>query len=510
MRQFALPRFSFPISLGVAALAGCAPVGPDFVPPDAPTVTGYVPGEQPTRTASATAALGGAQRFETGQVASSRWWTGFGSASLDTLVDQALRGSPTLAAAEAALRQASEIHAAQAGSTLYPTVDANLGASRSVFSPASIGQGGGAGRVFNLYNAGVAVHYNLDLFGRNRRVLEALAAQTDFQAFQLAGARLALAANVVTAAFSQAGLAAQIEATEAILREQETELEIARKRFALGAAARTDVLALQTQSEQTRASLPLLRSRLQQTDHLLATLIGQPPAAAEIPRFSLADFSLPAALPVVVPSELVRQRPDIQASMALLHAATAQYDVAVSDLYPQIDLSANLASEALTVGALFGSGSAIWSLAGRLAQPLFNAGLGNAANAAEAAMQVAGAQYQQTVLEALRSVADALRQLDGDARALQAQASAEASARQALDLVQQQYDLGGASYLQLLVAQQQAQRARVLLIAAQAERLADTAALYHAMGGGALAEPVAAQHVGTEHVVQGQPGEGAR
>jgi outer membrane protein TolC len=215
-------------------------------------------------------------------------------------------------------------------------------------------------------------------------------------------------------------------------------------------------------------------------------------------------------LPVVVPSELVRQRPDIQASMALLHAATAQYDVAVSDLYPQINLSANLASEALTAGALFGSGSAIWSLAGRLAQPLFNAGLGNAANAAEAAMQVAGAQYQQTVLEALRSVADALRQLDGDARALQAQASAEASARQALDLVQQQYDLGGASYLQLLVAQQQAQRARVLLIAAQAERLADTAALYHTMGVGALAEPVAAQHVGTEHVVQDQPGEGAR
>jgi outer membrane protein TolC len=125
-------------------------------------------------------------------------------------------------------------------------------------------------------------------------------------------------------------------------------------------------------------------------------------------------------------------------------------------------------------------------------------------------MQVAGAQYQQTVLDALRSVADVLRQLDGDARALQAQATADASARQALDLVQQQYRLGAASYLQLLVAQQQAQRARILLVAAQAARLADTAALYQAIGGGALAGPVEAQRVGTPGVVQGQAGEGGR
>jgi len=503
MQQFDLPRFGLSISLGVAALAGCAAVGPDFKPPAAPTVAGYVPGKQPTQTASAPTALGNLQSLEMGQATPANWWTRFGSARLDDLVARALQGSPTLAAAEAVLRQAREIHAAQAGSTLYPRVDANLSATRSVFNPASTGQRDGAGKVFNLYNAGVAVNYNLDLFGHNRRALEALAAQVNYQDFQLAGARLALSANVVTAAFSQAQLAAQIEATEAILQEQETELGIAGKRLELGAAAKTDVLALQTQSEQTRASLPPLRSRLQQTDHLLAVLSGQAPGAAEIPRFDLTDFALPDTLPLVVPSDLVRQRPDIQASVALLHAATAQYDVAVSDLYPQINLSANLATEALTAGALFGSGSAIWSLAGKLAQPLFNAGLKHAANAAEAAMQEAGAHYQQTVLDALRSVADALRQLDGDAQTLQAQAAAESSARQTLDLVQLQYGLGAASYVQLLIAQQQVQRARIDLIAAQASRLADTAALYQAMGGGVLAKPVAERRLGEGRLAQG-------
>jgi NodT family efflux transporter outer membrane factor (OMF) lipoprotein len=487
MQELDLSRRFLWMLLGFAALTGCTSVGPNFKTPAAPSVAGYLRHTPLTTTASAAAGLGNAQSFVAGQVMPEDWWTTFGAAKLDNLVAQALHDSPTLTAAQAALRQAQQIQKAQAGSTLYPTVDANLGASRSVFNPASVGQSGGSESVFTLYNAGIAVNYNLDLFGGNHRALEALAAQADYQAFQLAGARLTLAGNVVTAAFGQAQLTAQIEATEAILRAQQAQLDIARKRFELGAAAKLDVLTLQAQVEQTRASLPPLRNRLEQADHLLAVLIGQAPGSADIPRFTLADFTLPAQLPLVVPSELVRQRPDILASTALLHAATAQYGVAVSKLYPQIDLSATLGTQALTTGALFGPGSMIWSLAGHLAQPLFNAGLGAAANAAEASLQAAGANYQQTVLQALRSVADALRQLDNDAQALQAQAAADASAQDSLKLVEQQYQLGAASYLQLLTAQQQVQQTRIALIAAQAARLADTAALYQAMGGGRLA-----------------------
>ncbi|MGC2458791.1 MAG: efflux transporter outer membrane subunit [Gallionellaceae bacterium] len=494
MQQFNLPlcKQVLWLLLGSVMLTGCASVGPDFKTPAAPTVANYTRQNLPSVAGSATVRLGGAQSVVTGQAVAPDWWTNFGSTNLDNLVTQALHNSPTLAAAEATLRQARQIYEAQAGSTLYPTVDAKLGASRNEINSATFGQTGNTQTLYNLYNAGIAVNYNLDLFGGNRRALEALAAEADYQDFQLAGARLALAGNVVTTVFGQTQLGEQIAATEAILQAQQDQLDIARRRYDLGAAARTDVLTLETQVEQTRASLPPLRNKLEQAAHLLAMLTGQAPGAADIPRFTLADFTLPTQLPLVVPSELVRQRPDIQASSALLHTATAQYGVAVSNLYPQINLSASLATQALTTGALFGTGSMVWDLAGQLAQPLFNAGLEAGANAAEASLQAAGANYQQTVLQALRSVADALRQLDNDAQALQAQAVADASAQESLNLMQQQYLLGAASYLQLLTAQQQAQQTRIGLIAAQAARLADSAALYQAMGGGILETPGAA------------------
>ncbi len=471
--------------LGAIMLAGCTSVGPDFKAPPAPSVTGYT--REPLQQAEAAEPkLVMAQTLETGQAVAPDWWKEFGSGKLDNLVDQALQNSPTLAAAEAALRQAQQIQQAQAGSTLYPTVSGKLGASRNQTNSAGNGQQGSTQNLYSLYNAGIGVNYSLDLFGGNRRALEALAAQADYQGFQLAGARLALAGNVATAAFGQAQLGEQISATEAILQAQQNQLGIARQRLQLGAVAKADVLALQSEVEQTRAGLPPLRNKLEQADHLLAVLIGQAPGAADMPRFALADFTLPARLPLVVPSELVRRRPDIQASAALLHAATAQYGIAVSNLYPQINLSASVGSQALTTGALFGAGSMIWNLAGQLAQPLFNAGLRAGANAAEASLQAAGANYRQTVLQALRNVADVLRQLDYDAQTLQAQAAADNSAQESLHLMQQQYQLGAASYVQLLTAQQQAQQTRIGLIAAQAARLADSAALFQAMGGGVL------------------------
>lgn len=473
--------------VGSAILAGCTTVGPDFTAPAAPGVEGYTRGKLAAATASAPAPLGEAQRLGSGEPVPPDWWRQFGSPRLDDLVARALAHSPTLTAAEATLRQAQQTYAAQAGSTLYPTVNSRLGASRNQTESSGGGLRNGEGNLYSLYNVGISVSYNLDLFGGNRRFLESLAAQADYQGFQLAAARLALAGNVVTAAFSQAQFAAQVDATDAIIKAQQDQLDIARKRFDLGASARSEVLTLETQLEQNRASLPLLVNRMQQADHLLAVLIGEAPGAVDIPRFALSDFKLPQSLPVVVPSELVRGRPDIQASAALLHVATAQYGVAVASLYPQINLSGALGTQALTVGGLFGPGTLIWALAGQLAQPLFDAGLKSATNAAEASLQAAGANYEQTVLLALRSVADALRTLESDAKALEAQAAADAAAQESLTLVEQQYELGAASYLQLLISQQQARQTRVFLILAQAQRLADTAALYQAMGGGTLA-----------------------
>lgn len=461
-------------------LGGCASVGPDFKQPAAPLATISTPA--PT-VASPGTRLGEAQHFLAGQQVSSNWWLNFGSARLTSYIDQALLNSPGLEAAQATLRQAQQAYAAQAGSNDYPQVNAKLGAQKQGTNNAGMGQAGGE-RVFALYNGGVTVSYNLDLFGGTRRLLESYAAQTDYQQYQLAGARLTLAANVVTTAMMQAQYSAQISASNAILAAQQQQLEIARQCLKLGAVARGDELALQTQVAQTRAAIPPLQNKLDQANHLLAMLAGQAPGALEVPQFVLTDFNLPAELPVLIPSELVRQRPDIQASEALLHAASAQYGVAIANVYPQIGLSANLGSQALAASSLFGAGSMIWGLAGQVAQPLFNAGLKAGARSAEAGFAAAAANYRQTVLQALRNVADVLQALDNDAKTLQAQAAADNAAQAALLLMQQQYQLGGASYLQLLSAQQQAEQTRINLIAAQTQRLTDSAALYQAMGGG--------------------------
>lgn len=463
-------------------LAGCA-VGPDFKRPAVPDVPGYTAAPLPAQTASAPTTLGDAQHFSAGASVSAQWWHGLGSSKLDALIEQAFQASPTLASAKATLRQAQETYAAQAGSTLYPQVDAGTGAQRQRLNPSTLGQVGDA-REFSLYNASIGVHYQLDLAGGSRRALEALAARADYRRYELEGARLTLAANIVTTAITQARLAGQIQATEAILRAQDEQLHLTRERVRLGQAGPDDVLALQSQVEQTRAGLPLLRKQLQQNDHLLAVLAGRAPGAEGLPTFTLEEFTLPSDLPLVLPSELARRRPDIQAAEALLHAANAEYGVAVAKLYPQLNISASLGSQALSTGALFGGGSAVWSLIGQLTQPLFNPGLPAEKRASLAAFDAAAANYQGVVLEALRNVADVLRALDNDAQTLAALATADMAAQGSLESMQRQYAQGAISYVQLLIAQQQAQQNRINLVAGQAQRLVDSAALYQALGGG--------------------------
>ncbi|WP_298433485.1 efflux transporter outer membrane subunit [Ottowia sp.] len=469
-------------SILVGLLAGCA-AGPDFKRPTPPDVSSYTTTPLPVQTASAATGFGDAQRFDVGADVSAQWWRTLNSARLDAWIEQAFLASPTLASARATLRQAQEIYSAQAGSTLYPRVDAGVSAQRQRLDPNMLGQAGEA-REFSLYNASIGVHYRLDLAGGNRRALEALAARADYQRYELDGARLTLAANIATTAIARARLAGQIAATEAMIHAQDEQVKLTRERVRLGHASPDDVLALETQLEQTRAGLPSLRKQLEASEHLLAVLAGQAPGATKVPDFTLDEFRLPSDLPVVLPSELVRRRPDIQAAEALLHAANAEYGVAVAKLYPQLDLSASLGTQALTTGALFGGGSAVWSVLGQLTQPLFDPGLPAEKRASLAALDAAAANYQGVVLDALRNVADALRALDHDAQTLASLAAADAAAHMSLESMDRQYALGTASYVQLLIARQQVQQNRIGLIAAQAQRLADSTALYQALGGG--------------------------
>ena len=477
------PRWPLALLPLAAALAGCA-VGPDFKRPEPPPVSSYTRAPLPAQTESTAGPAGAAQQFASGQEIPEEWWTLFHSEPLDRLIRQALVDSPTLAAAQAALRQAQENLRAEAG-VVSPRIDAGFSGERQRFSFAAIGQPNAPSTVFNLYNASVAVTYSFDVGGGWRRELEAMRAQVDFQGYQLRGAHLALTANIVTGAIREASLRAQMQALSEIEALQQKALDILEQQFKLGGARRTDVLAQRAQLVQTRAAQPPLEKELAFVRHQLAVLVGQMPSQADLPEFTLDALQLPARLPVTLPSELVRQRPDILAAEALLHRASAQVGVATANLYPRITLSGSYGSLANSTADLFRPNTSVWNVGASILQPLFHGGeLTARRRAAIAAYDQTAAQYRETVLRAFQNVADVLRALEVDARMLRMQAEAASVARDTLELTQKEFRYGASNYLNLLNAERQYQQTRISLVQSQAQRYADTAALFQALGGG--------------------------
>ncbi|MGH8191320.1 MAG: efflux transporter outer membrane subunit [Rhodanobacteraceae bacterium] len=468
------------------ALSGCA-VGPNFREPAPPAVDRFTPAALPAATVSAATPGGDAQRFLEGRNVPERWWTTFDNAELDRRVEAAFAHSPTIASAQAALRQAQE-NARAAGGSLFPSLDASAGANRgNAIGTQGTGSVAGApgSRPFTIYNAGVSVGYVFDLFGGVRRGIEAQQAQDDYQRAQLDATYLTLAANVVTASLQEASLREQVHATEQIVGSLRKELDIAEKQQAIGAKSLTDTLAVRTQLATASVALPSLRQQLAATQNQLATYLGVTPAQLDLKPVTLAGVTLPTDIPVSLPSTMVAQRPDIRAAAAQLHAATAGVGVATANLLPQITLSGTAGSAALKSGDLFSAGAGAWSVGLNLLQPLFHGGeLVHKKRAAEAGMDQALANWQQVVLTAFQNVADSLQALEYGAESLRALGSAEHDASKLLSLTRSQYRVGAVGYLNLLSAEQSYQQARIALIQARAARLADTAALYAALGGG--------------------------
>lgn len=473
-----------PLVLATAlVLAGCA-VGPDFRTPPAPSVQAYTSEPLPATTAAANVPTGDAQRFLEGAGVPARWWTNFANDELDRRVERALAHNSSVAAAQAALRQAQEgVHAARGA--LFPAIDARAGALRENANAAGLGDTGVSAPPFTLYNASVGVSYTLDLFGGVRRGIEAQQAQADLQRFQLEGTYLSLAANVTTTSVREAALREQIRATEEIEAIFREELGLIEQQHEIGAKSLADVLAARSALASTSAQLPPLRQALAQTQTQLAVYLGHYPVESELAALELAALKLPTDVPLSLPSTVARQRPDIRVAESALHAAAAQVGVATANLYPQITLSGSLGTQALHSGDLFGAGSKAWSIGANLLQPLFHGGsLRAQKRAAEAGFDKAAADYRTTVLTAFQNIADSLHALELDADGLKAQAAAEQAAARTLALVRFQYKDGATGYLQVLDATRQYQLARIALIQARAARLADTAALYAALGGG--------------------------
>ncbi|MEA2946341.1 MAG: hypothetical protein QOI40_1671 [Alphaproteobacteria bacterium] len=467
--------------IAIVLLAGCA-VGPDFVPPLAPNVTGYTPEPLGARTESAATRGGESQRFVRDLDLPGQWWTLFHSKPLNSLVDKALAANPDLQAAQAALRVAKENVYAQQGA-LFPSLDANFNGIRQ--KPPIGGPGDSDAPTFNLFTGQLNVAYSPDVFGGTRRSIEALAAQADAQRFQLEATYLTLTSNLAGAAVQEASLRGQIAATQTIIKIETDLLNLLRHQRELGQIAEADVVAQEAALAQVEQTLPPLQKQLAQQRNLLAALSGGFPSDRLTQRFELASLRLPRDLPVSLPSKLVQQRPDIRAAEANLQSASAQIGVAIANRLPNITLTATTGSTALAVDQLFTPGNGFWNVAGSATQPILHGGtLLHRELAAKAAFDQAAAQYRSTVIMAFQNVADALRAIQSDAVALQKAVASEHAAGRSLEITRRRMELGDINYLALLNAQQTYQQALINLALTKALRYADTVALFQALGGG--------------------------
>ncbi len=471
-------------TLAVCLLLGACAAGPDFERPK-PLVSGdYLEAALPAQTSSTAVEHGGqSQTLRAGNDLSNQWWMLFRSQPLNELVTLALRENGSLAIASARLREAQETLAAGRGA-LFPEVNAQVGAARERVSGVTLGLPGTL-PPFNYYNAQLGLNYTFDLFGGVRRQLEALSAQVDYQENELRATQLLITADLVTAVVRDAQLREQVQALHDVEKLQRDGVRIVERRFELGAVTKTDVLAQRTALAQTIAQISPLERQQAQTRHLIALLVGRTPSETDLAMVEAVPLELPTDIPVSVASDLVRQRPDILASEALLHAASAQVGVATANLYPQITLGGNWGSTALTTGDLFKPASMVWGISAGVVQPVFHGGtLLAQRRAAVAAFDGAAAAYRETVLAAFSNVADSLQALRFDATALAAQEDALEQAKSGAEMAQRQFDFGAASYLSLLNAQTQYREAVVAQAQARADRFADTVALFQALGGG--------------------------
>jgi NodT family efflux transporter outer membrane factor (OMF) lipoprotein len=459
---------------------GCT-VGPDFVSPETPKTTSFTEKSLPLHTSNTPGMGGESQSFRASEAVPERWWTLYGSKELDALVDRALHNNPTVAAAQAALHAAQEQVSAQQGG-LYPSVSGNFGATRQKVSGASAGYPQAGSFLYTLYNASVTLGYNFDVFGGVRRGVEAEEAARDEKAYELEAAYQTLAANVVTSAVREASLNAQIKTTRESLVLAQHEVDLNRTRFELGGATRANVLSAESNQASLEATLPPLERGLAVARAQLAVYLGTLPSEYHQASFDLEALRLPQAIPLSLPSTLVRQRPDIREAEAQLHEACANVGVATSNLLPQINLSATIGGASNTIASLLTNG--VFSTAATLTQPLFQGGVLTARRrAAIAEYDRARAQYQQTVLQAFENVSDALEAVVSDADTLNAEFHSQSTAMQSLQMTQKQYELGGATSLDLLIAQLQYQKARIDYVQTIGTRYQDTAALFLALGG---------------------------
>ncbi|BEV13443.1 efflux transporter outer membrane subunit [Herbaspirillum sp. DW155] len=465
-------------------LSGCA-LGPAGDAPAMPQPAHYA--------AEATPATLGPQEarqiFVLGQRAVPQWWRAYGSPQLSAWVEEALRSNHSLAQADRNLASARLQLRAQIDESLWPTIDAVGQAQRQ--RALGLPNLGPTTNLYNVFAGQISASYTFDLFGVERFANSALAAQVDAQSYQFDAARRAVAANVVISAINAASLRAQVERTERLVALADADVEELQRRLALGAVSGDEVLSARASAQSLRASLPGLKAQWQGARHALAVLMGRTPDAAP-PDLDIASLKLPEQVPMTVPSELLRQRPDILAADAALKVAAAQQALATAEMFPRLSISASFGQSGFSWAKATSGAGAVWGLGASLTQPLFHGGALRARrDAAGESYLAAEANYRQTVLNAFQNVADSLVALTQDADALQASAAARMASEQGWRNAQRRAQLGAYPASATRAGERQYLNASLSEIRATASRLSATATLFQAMGVGLEEVPAA-------------------
>jgi NodT family efflux transporter outer membrane factor (OMF) lipoprotein len=463
-------------ALGAGLLAAACSFAPDAkVASPQPAHYGVVPLPPQTEEAQ-----GVAQHFALGARPVPQWWLAYGSPALNAWVEEGLRNNNSLQATTQTLAAAREQLRAQVGESLLPQV--NLGSQVSRQRALSVPIAGQNTLLYNVFDAELTTSYTFDVFGLARYANAALSAQVDQQSFQRDAARRVLAANIVTTALGAALLHEQIDVTERLAALADTDAAQAQRRYQLGALGRDDSLNQAAASATLRASLPGLQAQWLAQRHALAVLLGRTPDAAPS-DLDLAAIQVPDPVPVAIPSELLKQRPDVLAAEAAVQAYAAGVGVATAQMFPSLSISAGYGQGGFNWADAVGGAGLLWNAGVSVSQPLFHGGALRARRrGAQDSYQAALAGYRQTVLNAFQDVADRLSALTHDAQTLAAASAAAQHDRQVWRDTEQRAALGAQSADSVRASERQYQNVRLSEIRARGARLIDTAALFQAMG----------------------------
>lgn len=458
----------------VAMSTAACMVGPDYVAPETP-----VPAAWDTElTVTGAGAV----------AADAAWWSSFDDPLLTRLLTQALTANYDLQKAEAAVLEARAVRS-RAASGLLPTLDGTSSYERSRNSETLATSSfvpSGAGVVNDRFGSELTTGWEIDLFGKVRRGIEAADAGIGASRASADDVRLALIGEVARTYVDIRGLQRRIDVTREQLRAQRDTLDLTRAKYQAGTGAGLDMVRAESQLATTEAELPPLQASLKTGFHRLGVLTGREPAAltpllAEpqpIPQSTVA-------LQVGIPADLIRRRPDIRNAERLLAEATANIGVAVADRFPTLTINGNIGIGSRNLGDLLRSDSLIWSVGPQLDIPVFDGGRRQAeVEVQKAKAEQARAQYRATVLAALEEVENALVSYSTEEERRRALAQSAATSDDALALAQELYIKGLSPFLDVLVAQRTLYQAQVDLAVSEANVSIDLVALYKALGGG--------------------------